>query len=181
MQSPSYILCVICINLLIIQLYGQIQCFVPTTGTTLTFYAGAQTTSAKNLPIAQLTCNGGNGCKYGDDVKTVQCTCTGIDDYKNPQWKCQSDLPSDIELGKVLVSCEGCATSSSQFLVGSCGLYYDLNYDSNGDFSTYDDNNDNDNKFFSNFVRFLIVFFEIIFVVVMCVAIVASCISCCNK
>jgi hypothetical protein len=146
-------------------------------GTALTFYANAQTTSARSSPIPQLTCNGGNGCKYSNEVENVQCTCTGIDDHGNAQYKCESSLPNYLELGTTLVSCEGCTSSSdSQLLVGSCGLYYTLNYNANGDFDdthvTYDD----DENIGEGFITFL----KILFLIVIIIMMIAVCASCCK-
>lgn len=178
MPSPSYFLYILCINSLILHIFGQSQCFTPNVGTTLTFYANAQTVSAKSAPIAQLICNGGNGCKYSNEVTTVQCSCTGIDDFQNPQWKCQSDLPDDLRLGKVLVSCESCTTvSDPQVLTGSCGLYYNLNYNANGDFDDQHDESTDDDGALANF---LVGFFEIIFIVGFAVMIIAGCVVCCK-
>lgn len=177
MPSSSYILYILCVNFLILGIFGQSQCFTPNTGTTLTFYAGAQTTSAKSSPISQLICNGGNGCKYSSEVETVQCSCTGIDDFQNPQWKCQSDLPDDLRLGKVLVSCESCTTASDpQMLTGSCGLYYNLNYNADGDFDDQHDESTDDGAL----ANFLLGFFEIIFIVVLAIIVIAGFVACCK-
>lgn len=177
MPSPSYILYILCINLLVLQLLGQSQCFTPGVGTALTFYTGAQTTSAKSSSIAQLTCNGGNGCKYSTEVETVQCSCTGIDDFENPQWKCQSDLPNDLKLGKILVSCESCTTfNDQQMLMGSCGLYYNLNYNANGAFDE-DHHTAND---YGSFENFLLSFIEGVILVIVGIIIIAGCVACCE-
>jgi len=115
----------------------------------LTFYYGAQTTSDKSASIPQLTCTGGNGCKYSDKVKIVQCSCTGLNDFNDPQWKCQSELPNDLRLGQVVVSCEGCnEMQNGKYLIGSCGLYYNLNHDKNINHKDYDKiNKDIENGF----------------------------------
>lgn len=164
MCNKVYIFYILYINTFILSIFGQNQCFTPTIGTTLTFYADSQTTSAKSNPISQLTCNGGNGCKYSSDVDTIQCSCTGFDDFKNPQWDCVSNLPSDLELGKVIVSCEGCKNSYLQYLVGSCGAYYNLNYKTSGLFD--DDNMDDDAKnAIGFFVAFLFVFTFVLIII----------------
>jgi hypothetical protein len=50
-------------------------------------------------------------------------------DGKDYTWKCQSELPENLKLGKVTVSCEGYDNpDDSHVLVGSCGLKYTLNY-----------------------------------------------------
>ncbi|KIR89593.1 hypothetical protein I304_06595 [Cryptococcus deuterogattii CBS 10090] len=72
---------------------------------TLTFYADKYTAGRRTSPIPQLTCQG-PGCKiFQPDV--VQCTNMGDDGLGNVQWKCDTDLPSSLRLGKVDVSCEG--------------------------------------------------------------------------
>ncbi|OXC64174.1 hypothetical protein AYX13_06312 [Cryptococcus neoformans] len=72
---------------------------------TLTFYADKYTAGRRTNPIPQLTCKG-PGCKvFQPDV--VQCTNMGDDGLGNVQWKCDTDLPSSLRLGKVDVSCEG--------------------------------------------------------------------------
>lgn len=146
---------------------SQSQCFTPLTGTTLTFYSNALTTSARSSPIDQLNCYGGNGCKYSDEVQTVQCTCTGVDDYGKAQWNCISELPTDLSLGQVTVSCEGCHSSTdTEMLVGSCGLYYMLNY--NTPSNVVISNNEYENRIFYAIKIFFIMCFSI-FCCAMCV------------
>lgn len=155
----------------VVDIFGQTQCFTPGKGTSLTFYANAKTTSIRSSPIEQLNCNGGNGCKYSNNVEIVQCSCNGIDGYGNAQWKCESSLPNTLELGTTLVSCEGCASSTDTAkLTGSCGLYYTLNYNINGDF-TDDVTIDNNDK------HGILIFFEVLFVILIIVAVVLTCIT----
>nr|KIR44270.1 hypothetical protein I312_06516 [Cryptococcus bacillisporus CA1280] len=92
---------------------------------TLTFYADKYTAGRRTAPIPQLTCQG-PGCKiFQPDV--VQCTNMGDDGLGNVQWKCDTDLPSSLRLGKVDVSCEGwSAKGDPDILQGSCGLTYNL-------------------------------------------------------
>ncbi|OWZ38528.1 hypothetical protein C343_06704 [Cryptococcus neoformans C23] len=92
---------------------------------TLTFYADKYTAGRRTNPIPQLTCKG-PGCKvFQPDV--VQCTNMGDDGLGNVQWKCDTDLPSSLRLGKVDVSCEGwSAPGDPNILQGSCGLTYNL-------------------------------------------------------
>ncbi|KIR78005.1 hypothetical protein I306_04986 [Cryptococcus gattii EJB2] len=92
---------------------------------TLTFYADKYTAGRRTAPIPQLTCQG-PGCKiFQPDV--VQCTNMGDDGLGNVQWKCDTDLPTSLRLGKVDVSCEGwSAKGDPDILQGSCGLTYNL-------------------------------------------------------
>ncbi|WVQ68809.1 uncharacterized protein L199_007018 [Kwoniella botswanensis] len=93
---------------------------------TLTFYADQLTNSRRVDPIPQLTCVG-SACKsYQPEV--VQCTNMGDDGLGGVQWRCDTDLPSSLRLGKVEVSCEGWSKSGDlNVLQGSCGLTYNLN------------------------------------------------------
>jgi hypothetical protein len=102
-------------------------CFDPTKVTALTFYQNAMTTSARAPPIAQLSCVGGNGCKYASQISSVQCQNNGLDEYGNVQWQCTANLPSEVEFGSTTVSCEGCQSSTDGYkLTGSCGLMFQL-------------------------------------------------------
>jgi hypothetical protein len=89
---------------------------------------GQYTQARRTTPISQLTCMGGSARSRSHEVSQVQCTNMGFDgnDYT---WKCQSDLSSDLKLGKVTVSCEGYSYPSDSYVtVGSCGLKYELEY-----------------------------------------------------
>ncbi|KIR38402.1 hypothetical protein I313_05510 [Cryptococcus deuterogattii Ram5] len=90
---------------------------------TLTFYADKYTAGRRTSPIPQLTCQG-PGCKiFQPDV--VQCTNMGDDGLGNVQWKCDTDLPSSLRLGKVDVSCEGwSAKGDPDILQVNKGLEY---------------------------------------------------------
>ncbi|WWC58995.1 uncharacterized protein I303_101541 [Kwoniella dejecticola CBS 10117] len=92
---------------------------------TLTFYADRLTNARRVDPIPQLTCSG-SACKlYQPEV--VQCVNMGDDGFGGVQWRCDTDLPSSLRLGKVDVSCEGWSRSGDMnVLQGSCGLTYDL-------------------------------------------------------
>lgn len=89
---------------------------------------GQYTQARRTSPISQLTCMGGSARSRSHEVGQVQCTNMGFDgnDYT---WKCQSDLSSDLKLGKVIVSCEGYSHPSDSYITaGSCGLKYELEY-----------------------------------------------------
>jgi uncharacterized membrane protein YgcG len=161
---------------------SQSNCFTPGVGTALTFYKGAMTTSARTSPITQLTCNGGNGCKYSNEVNTVQCTCTGLDGYGSAQWKCESSLPSYLELGNELVSCEGCTSSTDPMkLTGSCGLYYGLTYDGSNTKTNDDHTNDDNGITEAGFATFLIVVGVICGIIIVIACIVQACQMCANN
>jgi len=104
--------------------------------TSLTFYNDRWTTGRRNSPIRQMSCQSGP-CKAAPDV--IQCVVTGRDG-KDPQWKCDSTLPTNVELGKVEISCEGYDYPDDPYILhGSCGLEYALRYTA-GDgqaYSTY--------------------------------------------
>ncbi|WRT65187.1 uncharacterized protein IL334_002130 [Kwoniella shivajii] len=92
---------------------------------TLTFYSNQLTASRRVDPIPQLKCIG-SACKlYQPEV--VQCVNMGDDGLGGVQWRCDTDLPSSLRLGKVGVSCEGWSKSGdTNVLQGSCGLTYNL-------------------------------------------------------
>ncbi|KAK8846605.1 hypothetical protein IAR55_005691 [Kwoniella newhampshirensis] len=92
---------------------------------TLTFYADQVTTARRTSPIPQLTCVG-KACK-SFQPEVVQCTNMGDDGFAGVQWRCDTDLPSSLRMGKVEVSCEGWSKAGdSNVLQGSCGLTYNL-------------------------------------------------------
>jgi len=95
----------------------------------LTLRKDQYTTARRVAPILQLNCIGGAARSESHKVETVQCTNTGFDG-KDYNWKCQADLPSNLKLGKLSVSCEGYDFSNDPYiLVGSCGLKYNLEYE----------------------------------------------------
>jgi hypothetical protein len=95
----------------------------------LTLRKDQYTTARRVTPILQLNCIGGAARSESHKVETVQCTNTGFDG-KDYNWKCQSDLPSNLKLGKLSVSCEGYEYPNDPYvLVGSCGLKYNLEYE----------------------------------------------------
>ena len=94
----------------------------------LTLHKDKYTTGRRNRPVPQLSCVGGTARYDSQKVETVQCTNTGFDgmDYN---WKCESQLPNTLRLGKVRVNCEGYDYPDDPYiLTGSCGLEYELQY-----------------------------------------------------
>ncbi|WWC67498.1 uncharacterized protein I206_101406 [Kwoniella pini CBS 10737] len=92
---------------------------------TLTFYKDKLTNARRVDPVPQLTCSGSTCKLYQPEV--VQCVNMGDDGFGGVQWRCDTDLPSSLRLGKVDVSCEGWTKSGDMnVLQGSCGLTYDL-------------------------------------------------------
>ena len=94
----------------------------------LTLRKDQYTTGRRGPSVLQLNCIGGSARSESHKVDTVQCTNTGFDG-KDYNWKCQSELPSNLKLGKTTVSCEGYDYPDDPFvLIGSCGLEYNLDY-----------------------------------------------------
>lgn len=94
----------------------------------LTLYKGQYTTSSRASSVLQLECVGGNAKREAHRVSSVQCYNKGFDG-KSTNWKCESQLPSNLKFGKLSVSCEGYASKYDAYvLVGSCGLRYELSY-----------------------------------------------------
>ncbi|KAK4683413.1 hypothetical protein P7C73_g6855, partial [Tremellales sp. Uapishka_1] len=92
---------------------------------TLTFFADKKTTGRRTSPIPQLECVG-KACR-GFQPQVIQCTNNGDDGAGSIQWRCDTDLPSSLRLGKTDVSCEGwSAAGDSNILQGSCALQYNL-------------------------------------------------------
>ncbi|KAF9042649.1 DUF1183-domain-containing protein [Hymenopellis radicata] len=90
----------------------------------LTFYNGADTKARRTDPVPQLTCVG-KPCKYyqPDVIRCKNDGGSGID----VDWKCETDLPDSLRLGRVEVSCEGWSRPGDpEVLKGSCGLEYRL-------------------------------------------------------
>jgi len=94
----------------------------------LTLHKGQYTTGRRSSPVPQLNCIGGSARSNSNKVEIVQCTNMGFDG-ENYNWKCESQLPDTLKLGKVEVTCEGFDYKGDPYvLVGSCGLEYELNY-----------------------------------------------------
>lgn len=93
----------------------------------LTFHKDRYTLTKKAAPIPQLDCVGGDGCRYSDFVKVVQCYNMGVNDRGEIQWRCEADVDSRLSLGKVDVDCEGANGPGDRYVIaGSCGLEYSL-------------------------------------------------------
>lgn len=98
---------------------------------TITLYQGEYTTGRRVAPIPQLKCVGGTAGSYGGAVKSMQCHNQGFDGM-DINWKCESTLPSQYQLGKVKVLCEGYNHATDEYiLAGSCGAEYELDYNPN--------------------------------------------------
>ncbi|CED84125.1 Protein of unknown function DUF1183, TMEM66 [Phaffia rhodozyma] len=94
---------------------------------TITLYPDQKTNARRTSPIPQLTCVGSACRQYEQYVEVVQCSNMGNDGSGNIQWRCQTDLPSPLKLGRVEVSCEGWSgPDDTEVLQGSCGLTYTL-------------------------------------------------------
>jgi len=91
----------------------------------ITLEAGKYTTGRRNSPIPQLQCVGGSDrCTHIPEL--IQCYNKGSDG-DDIQWKCEAQLPTGIELGKIAVSCEGYSYPEDPYILkGSCGLEYEL-------------------------------------------------------
>ncbi|PAV72365.1 hypothetical protein WR25_17024 isoform A [Diploscapter pachys] len=95
--------------------------------TALTLYKGQMTTGRRSSPVPQIRCVGG-AARGKFEPKIVQCTNQGFDG-SDVQWKCTAEMPSDLEFGKITVSCEGYNYAEDPYILkGSCGLEYDLEY-----------------------------------------------------
>ncbi|ORY21457.1 hypothetical protein BCR39DRAFT_553514 [Naematelia encephala] len=71
----------------------------------LTFYADRKTAARRTEAIPQLQCLGKPCSKFQPPV--IQCINAGLDDMGGVQWRCDTDLPSGVRLGRTDVSCEG--------------------------------------------------------------------------
>ncbi|KAI0322575.1 hypothetical protein OF83DRAFT_1080157 [Amylostereum chailletii] len=90
----------------------------------LTFYDGELASSRRKNPIPQLTCKGKPCSRYRPDV--VRCVNAGGHDT-DVDWKCETDLPDTLRLGRVEVSCEGWSGPGDTYVYKeSCGLEYRL-------------------------------------------------------
>uniref|UniRef100_A0A1I7T0P8 Store-operated calcium entry-associated regulatory factor n=1 Tax=Caenorhabditis tropicalis TaxID=1561998 RepID=A0A1I7T0P8_9PELO len=87
------------------------------------------TTGRRVSPTMQLQCVGGSA-KGAFSPKVVQCANQGFDG-SDVQWRCDADLPHDMEFGSISVSCEGYDYPDDPYILrGSCGLQYELEYTS---------------------------------------------------
>ncbi|KAH9034415.1 hypothetical protein EDB84DRAFT_1486957 [Lactarius hengduanensis] len=90
----------------------------------LTLYQGESTSSRRGKPIPQLVCKGKPCKSFTPDV--VRCANLG-GEGTDVDWKCETDLPESLRLGRVQVSCEGWSgPGDSHVLKGSCSLEYRL-------------------------------------------------------
>jgi hypothetical protein len=95
----------------------------------LTLYANEYTSGYRKSPIPQLRCRG-SACAEGA-LKSMQCTNMGFDGT-DANWDCKADVGNRFTLGKVSVSCEGFEfPDDPRILVGSCGVEYELQFNSN--------------------------------------------------
>jgi hypothetical protein len=95
----------------------------------ITLYSNEYTSGRRNAPIPQLQCTG-PACFEGA-LRSMQCTNMGFDGT-DANWDCKSNVGNRFTLGKVSVSCEGYESPNDEFiLAGSCGVVYELNYNSN--------------------------------------------------
>lgn len=104
----------------------------------MTFFKDEFTTANRTTPIKQLNCVSGNACNKSYYVKSVQCTNEGQNENDETQWKCNTSLPKNLNLGKTNVNCEGLKNNTDKIkLKGSCGLEYSLD-DSHTSENEYD-------------------------------------------
>eukprot|EP01086_Lenisia_limosa_P008863 TRINITY_DN3133_c0_g1_i2.p1 TRINITY_DN3133_c0_g1~~TRINITY_DN3133_c0_g1_i2.p1 ORF type:complete len:153 (+),score=2.99 TRINITY_DN3133_c0_g1_i2:88-546(+) len=90
---------------------------------TLTLRQGEMTTGRRSAPVPQLSCVG--GCNYVQ-LETVQCTNKGSDGV-DVQWKCDADMSSYYQFGRIEVVCEGYDYPDDPYVLGgSCGLEYTI-------------------------------------------------------
>ncbi|KAI9510743.1 hypothetical protein F5148DRAFT_1176969 [Russula earlei] len=90
----------------------------------LTLYNDEPTLSRRGQPIPQLICKGKPCSLFKPDV--IRCINLG-GEGTNVDWKCETDLPESLRLGRVQVSCEGWSgPGDSYVLKGSCSLEYRL-------------------------------------------------------
>jgi len=90
----------------------------------LTLYNDEPTLSRRGRPIPQLVCKGKPCDLFQPDV--IRCVNLG-GEGTNVDWKCETDLPESLRLGRFEVSCEGWSgPGDSHVLKGSCSLEYRL-------------------------------------------------------
>lgn len=127
---------------------------------TLTFQKNKYTSGNRTSPVPQLQCIGGNSIDKAYIVESVQCQNMGLNDDSKTQWKCNSDLPSNLSIGTPNINCEGLKNEYDNLkLVNSCTLEYTLN-DSNKYDSNY--NTQNSWKIIFIFCFIFLIFFSIV-------------------
>jgi hypothetical protein len=72
----------------------------------LTFNKGAWTTFRRSSAVPQLKCIGGSASTHSDVVQTIQCRNVGFDGT-DVNWKCETNIKDQYDLGKSYVTCEG--------------------------------------------------------------------------
>lgn len=97
----------------------------------ITLQQGAYTTGRRTNSIPQLKCVGGSASWYANVVTTMQCQNMGFDGI-DVNWKCDANIPTQYQLGRVKVLCEGYDYPEDPFiLAGSCGVEFELNRNPN--------------------------------------------------
>jgi len=90
----------------------------------LTLYNDEPTLSRRGQPIPQLICKGKPCNSFKPDV--IRCVNLGGEGTE-VDWKCETDLPESLRLGRVQVSCEGWSGPGDPYVLkGSCSLEYRL-------------------------------------------------------
>ncbi|KAI9450151.1 hypothetical protein BJY52DRAFT_1206203 [Lactarius psammicola] len=86
----------------------------------LTLYQGESTSSRRRQPIPQLVCKG-KPCKlFTPDV--IRCVNLG-GEGTDVDWKCETDLPESLRLGRVQVSCEGWSGPGDSYVLKVPNVY----------------------------------------------------------
>jgi len=99
----------------------------------LDLHKGAFTVSRRIPSIPQLECTGGSA-KGDKEPSSIRCVNVG---RSEPHWRCEADVDTNVELGNVVVSCEGYSGPHDPYVLhGSCGLKYTLEYTHWGAFIT---------------------------------------------
>jgi hypothetical protein len=125
----------------------------------LTFRKNHLTTYRRSFPTNQLNCLWGD-CQYRNNINIVQCVNMGVNDNGNVQWKCETQLPGYLSLGKTTVSCEGYNHAGDEFILkDSCALNYELIKDYNyvQPINPYHNTNDNDSVVLFIFLMCLLI------------------------
>jgi len=88
---------------------------------------GEYTTSGRLPAIPQVECIGGSAKGYKEPT-SIRCVNVG---HTAPHWRCEAKLDNDVQLGQVMVTCEGYSAPFDPYVLrGSCGLKYTLEYKS---------------------------------------------------
>lgn len=92
-----------------------------TRNTPITFQTDAWTTGQRTSAIPQISCVGDSYLCEHHPVQTMLCTFLG-----GESWRCETDTPPGIKLGKTAVSCEGYPTSKDfpRIWKGSCAVEF---------------------------------------------------------